>query len=137
MGRHGLQYCLLCNPFGNGTSGTDGTEAIGKYYLENIPGTDQHTTGWHAVCEPCAKMAENQGYEVLPLKDTEDHPFFEGDDEMDEEVTHDCENPSWTKESLVTEKEGFDWVKCDKCGLYAKRWGINRIEVISYDRPEM
>jgi len=36
-----MQYCL-CNPDGNGTSGEDGTEAIGKYYVEDIPRDTAH-----------------------------------------------------------------------------------------------
>lgn len=133
MPRHGMQYCLLCNPFGNGTSGSEGTEAIGKYYVENIPGEDQHTTGWHGVCEMCAKMVMNQGYEVTPLDGYEDHPVFA---DIEEDVEHECDDPSWTKASLVTESEGFDWVQCDDCGIYGKRWGLttDTIEVVGYER---
>lgn len=132
MPRHGMKYCLLCNPHGNGTSGEEGTEAIGKYYVENIPGTDQHTTGWHGVCGPCARSVMRQGHEVTPLDGYEDHPVFA--DEEDEDVHHECEDPSWTKVSLVTEDAGFDWVECDECGIYAKRWGLGRIEVVGYER---
>lgn len=133
MPRHGMQYCLLCNPHGNGTSGADGTEPIGKYYVEDIPGEEQVTTGWHGVCEPCAKMIRGQGYEVIPLDGHEDHPFFAASDDQAEDVEHECEDPSWTKESLVTEADGFDWIVCDDCGIKAKRWGLNRIEIVGYD----
>lgn len=134
MPRHGMQYCLLCNPFGNGTSGEEGTEAIGKYYVENQRGVDQHTTGWHGVCPSCARDMMNTGRNVIPLDGHEDHPVFADQGDEEESVEHECEDPSWTKVSLVTEDEGFDWVECDECGIYAKRWGLGNIEVIGHER---
>jgi hypothetical protein len=54
--------------------------------------------------------------------------------EVDEGVVHECENPTWTKTSLVTENEGFDYVKCDECGIQAKRYGMgSRFEIIGFD----
>lgn len=134
MPRHGMQYCLLCNPFGNGTSGEDGTEAIGKYHVENQRGVDQHTTGWHGLCPPCARSMMRAGHNVIPLDGHENHPVFSDSEGEDETVEHDCDNPSWTKHSLVTEDGGFDWVRCDECDIWAKRHGIGSIEVVGYER---
>jgi hypothetical protein len=134
MPRHGMQYCLLCNPLGNGTEGEDGTEAIGKYYVEDIPGEDQHTTGWHGVCADCAEIVAPTN-DVQPLPGHEDHPFFADGGDGNGDVTHDCDDPTWTKHSLVTEDAGFDWVQCE-CSIWAKRWGVNRIEIVGDDGPE-
>jgi hypothetical protein len=114
---------------GNGTSGMEGTEAIGKYYVEDIPGVDQHTTGWHGVCEDDAeRIMLNTGYEVIPLDGYEDHPVFEAQ----EEPEHACEDFRWMKKSLITEAEGFDWVECSECGARGKRWGLgdSRVEIV-------
>lgn len=133
MGRHGLQYCLFCNPFGNGTSGDPGTEAIGKVYVEDEPGVEQHTTGWHGFCAECAEYFIPRAFsEWEPLPGHEDHPLFtENDDGEVRSIAHDCENPTWQKQSLVTEDGGHDIVRCEDCGIYAKRW-LERIELIGH-----
>lgn len=130
-----MSYCLLCNPFDNGSSGSEGTEAIGKYYLPNIRGQDQHTTGWHGVCEWCAKMVEGQGYVVEPLPGSEDHQFFQSDDDVD--LKDACDSHDWHKESLVTESEGYDIVRCTVCEIYGKRHGLgsDSVEVFGWERP--
>lgn len=135
MGRHGMSYCLLCNPFGNGSSGTDGTEAIGKYYLPDYPGEDQHSTGWHGVCEICADMVENQGFAVEPLPGHEDHDFFQPEPSPDMEDA--CDSHDWHKESLVTESEGYDIVRCTACDIFGKRHGLGSesVEVVGWERP--
>jgi len=33
----------------------------------------------------------------------------------------------------VTEDDGFDWIECEDCGIKAKRWGVNRIEVVGHE----
>lgn len=132
MPRHGLKYCLFCNPFGNGTTGDPGTEAIGKVYVENEPGVDQHTTGWHAFCAYCAeRFIPNNFADPQPLEGHEDHPVFGNDTE---EIRHACEDPEWAKQSLVTENGGYDIVQCTECGIYAKRW-LENTEIIGHTRP--
>lgn len=129
-GRHSMDYCLRCNPEWNGKYGDEGTEAIAKYKVPNIRGEDQWSTGWHGVCESCAHVVDRQGYTLHPLPGYEDHELFA----EEEPIQHDCEDPSWTKVSMVTEAGGFDWVECDDCGIYAKRHGMNQIEVIGFER---
>lgn len=118
-GRRSTEYCLFCNPHLNGKHGQDGTEAIAVYRVEDIPDKDQGLTGRHGVCERCLQNDQiRRG--ATPLPGYEDHEVFLEDNLIE----HKCENPSWTKTSLVTENEGFDWVECDECGQRAKRWGM-------------
>lgn len=132
MPRHGMQYCLFCNPFGNGTTGDPGTEAIGKVYVENEPGVDQHTTGWHGFCADCAqRFIPNHFPDPQPLDGHEHHSLFQ---QGEDTPSHDCEDPTWTKLSLVTETGGYDVIRCDECGIYAKRW-LEDIEFIGFQRP--
>jgi len=126
-----MQYCLICNPDGNGTSGEDGTEAIAKYYVENIQDKDQITTGWHALCEGCTEYLQGT-VDITPLDGHENHPLFSDD----ADVTHECDDPTWTKESLVTEDGGFDWVRCDNCNIWAKRYGMNQIQLVGETRDQ-
>jgi len=79
MGRHGLKYCLLCNPDGNGTSGEDGTEAIGKYYLPK--------DGWIPVCEGCARTVDKY-YDVEPFQEKRIMNTFERKRMMKKDITN-------------------------------------------------
>lgn len=132
-GPRGKDYCVLCNPGGYGKKATEdpNAEAIAEYYL----GGNEPPTGWQPICEWCVPLVRRQGFgsSLRPLDGYEDHPVFS---DSEESIEHDCENPSWTKVSLVTESEGFDWVECDDCGIYGKRWGLTKdtIEVVGYER---
>jgi hypothetical protein len=129
-GRRGYKYCLRCNPHLNGMMGKDGTEAVAKHKIVDIRGMDQEITGWEGLCYDCASVIKDNPHVVLfPLEGNEDLDLFA----EEEEVEHVCEDPEWRKTSLVTEKEGFDWVKCEKCGIKAKRHGMNRYEIVGYD----
>lgn len=134
-GPRGKDYCVLCNPGGYGKQATQNpdAEAIAEYYID--PHTHDSPTGWQPICENCVPSIRNSkfGRSIRPLDGYEDHPLFQ-DDEDDEQVVHECDDPTWTKQSLVTEDEGFDWVECDECGIYAKRWGLGSIEVVGYER---
>lgn len=133
-GRHSMKYCLECNPLWNGSYGEDGTEAIGRFYVENREGVDQFLTGWMGLCEDCVQTFLARGRDVEPLEGHEDNPLFETDEEND--VVHECDSPDWSKHSLVTESGGFDWVQCEHCGIWGKRHGTAKssIEVIGYER---
>lgn len=130
-GRRSMDYCLDCNPHLNGKHGRDGTEAIAKYKVPDIKGEDQFITGWQGLCEQCARSLKAGGYDVVPLSGHEDHEMFQDTEDTPE---HECEDPSWTKTSLVTEDGGFDWVECDDCGIQAKRHGLGEIEVVGHER---
>jgi hypothetical protein len=129
-GRRGLQYCLRCNPHLNGTLGKEGTEAVVRHRIPDRKDIEQVLIGTEPLCEECTKKLQgNPHVDLEPITDRGKELL-----EDDEEVVHECENPTWTKTSLVTENEGFDYVKCDKCGIKAKRYGMgNRFEIIGFD----
>lgn len=114
MGRHGKKFCMICNPYGNGSKGTPGTEAIGRYYLKRET-PNQFQTGWIAVCEDCAIRTEKyyeieyfDGRKQSRLTDNNDTRIHSGRYEHD-----------WQKENLVTiEVDGkmVDRLICSKCG---------------------
>jgi hypothetical protein len=128
-GRRGLQYCLRCNPHLNGSLGRDGTEAIAKHRIPDQEGIEQALTGVEPLCEQCTRNL--QGNPHIDLE-----PITEKGEELledDEDVVHKCKEPDWYKLSLVTESGGFDWVECKGCGMQAKRYGPNSIEVMGFD----
>lgn len=133
-GRRGFKYCLRCNPYLNGSYGKDGTEAVAKQYIEDDPTIEQHLTGWEPLCYDCAsKLKHNQYITLQPLPGHEDLDLFDDEEDEAETPTHECQDPTWTKLSLVTEAGMFDWVECEECGIQAKRYNPNRIEVIGFD----
>jgi hypothetical protein len=105
---------MICNPEGNGSTGCEGTEAVGVYYLER---TERHqfNSGWIAVCSDCAESVERyfrveyfSGKKTERLTDNKDPRIRAGP------YVHD-----WHKENLVTlEVDGklVDKLVCSKCG---------------------
>jgi hypothetical protein len=114
MGRHGKKFCMICNPFGNGVKGNEGTEAVGRYYLPR-ESKNQYQTGWISVCEYCAQNFEKyhrieyfSGKKTSLLTDNKDPKLHNGPYEH-----------NWNKENLVTmEVDGrmVDHIICSKCG---------------------
>jgi len=86
------------------------------------------------ICEDCVPFIQGQGLEVIPLDGYEDHPLFTGN--KDEDVEHECDDPSWSKTSLVTEDDGFDWIECEDCGIKAKRWGSTELRLLDMSNSE-
>jgi hypothetical protein len=105
---------MICNPEGNGTTGNEGTEAVGRYYLQRQM-KDQFNTGWIAVCEDCAESIEQyfrierfNGKKTVRLTDNKDPRLFAGP------YVHD-----WSKQNLVTTEvdgKAVDHLICSKCG---------------------
>ena len=132
-GRRSFDYCLQCNPYLNGSHGKDGTEAVAKHYIPEYDDTEQILTGWEGLCYECASQITHNSYvDLEPLPGHEDLDIF-GDDNEEESATHECQDPTWTKLSLVTEEGMFDWVECDECGIQAKRYNSNNIDIIGFD----
>jgi len=131
-GRRSFDYCLRCNPYLNGSHGEDGTEAVAKHHIPDQPDMEQVFTGWEGVCYDCAaSMENNPEIDLQPLSGYEDLDIFQ--DGSEEEITHECEDPTWNKLSLVTEEGMFDWVECDECGIQAKRYNPYNIDIIGFD----
>jgi hypothetical protein len=105
---------MICNPEGNGSTGCEGTEAVGVYYLERT-GRNQFNSGWIAVCSDCSESIERyfrveyfSGKKTERLTDNKDPRIRSGP------YVHD-----WHKENLVTlEVDGklVDKLVCSKCG---------------------
>lgn len=120
MGRHGLKYCMICNPDWNGMEGQEGTEAIGKYFL--YPAPRQSTSGWIPVCVECADILP---VHVVPLRSKRNHPYWIAKMEQEREkqqprgkYIHD-----WDKCELVTQrdKDGlYNTWECRKCKYRVK-----------------
>jgi hypothetical protein len=114
MSRHGMKYCIVCNPNGNGSTGHPGIEAVGKYYNQRTS-KDQYHTGWLPVCKQCAeefspyhRIEYFNGTKTVRLTDNKDPKINAGP------YVHD-----WQKENLVTlEVDGklVDKLVCSKCG---------------------
>lgn len=115
MSRHGKKFCMICNPEGNGTTGIEGSEAVGKYYLQRDC-KDQFQTGWISVCEYCAASFEKYHrieyfdgrIKTARLTDNKDPILHNGQYEHD-----------WHKQNLITmEVDGrmVDHLICSKCG---------------------
>ncbi len=49
----------------------------------------------------------------------------------DEVQRHATEPHEWGKLSLVTERGGYDRMRCGKCGITGKRYGINGVRIDS------
>lgn len=113
---------MLCNPDGNGLTGSKGTEAIGKYYL--LPGPGQATYGWIPVCELCAEDMKNVGFKIKPVNGKDDHSFFLQEKQKAEELeklNSGIYKHKWNKDNLVTQEDMTDSWSCMKCGLRIKR----------------
>jgi hypothetical protein len=114
MVRHGKKFCMICNPEGNGSTGMEGTEAIGRYYLQRAS-KNQFNSGWIAVCSGCAEATEKyfrieyfNGAKTVRLTDNKDPRLFAGPYEH-----------HWEKQNLVTmeiEGKAVDHLICSKCG---------------------
>ncbi len=121
MGRHGMKYCIICNPEGNGSHGIEGTEAVGKYFNEKT-NNNQLQTGWLPVCARCAK----DFVDIFPII------FFDGTKTKVKKMNDDPRINSgsyehdWSKDNLVTmEIDGMlvDHCVCSKCGAEGHWFG--------------
>jgi hypothetical protein len=114
-----MKFCMLCNPWGNGTRGDEGTEAVAKYYLP--PHLSQNGSGWIPVCAGCTHVVRE--FEIVPLDHAKDHPCWAKQREDAERETAMRSGPydhDWRKDNLVTQPDGGDFWKCEKCGLRVK-----------------
>ncbi|MCG8313826.1 MAG: hypothetical protein MI976_11465 [Pseudomonadales bacterium] len=89
-----------------------GDKAVGKYLVEQ---ENDNVGGWVKVCRACKPMVEMQGFEVEVYK------YCKGLEPV--QFIVDCDH-DWKKYSLVTEDGGFDWMKCNTCGWFGKRYGL-------------
>lgn len=108
-----MKYCLICNNWeGNGSVGSEGTEAVAKYYLpKSARGV---FSGWIPICKICAKNIISGGYfEIVYLKEHS----------QEEELGN--FRHKFVKKSLINEEDNkgiFDYMECVKCGKMIKRY---------------
>jgi hypothetical protein len=116
MGRHGKKFCMICNPFGNGSRGMPGTEAVGVYYLPK--GKNQMIYGNISVCENCANSTSPY-FKVTYFDGAERKPPISLLSNSDPKIKSGIYHHKWDKMSLVgIEIDGniVDHYKCLKCG---------------------
>tara|TARA_R110002033_G_scaffold135713_6_gene175473 strand:+ start:24856 stop:25299 length:444 start_codon:yes stop_codon:yes gene_type:complete len=99
-------------------------KAVGKYFL-NPSESDNH--GWWRVCSDCAEMVSRVGADVQYYKYSKVH---RGQVNMSVIDSPDCAH-QWSKWSLVGEVDRkrdlvFDWMRCDECGCYGKRFMLGQ-----------
>ena len=114
MPRHGMKFCIVCNPDGNGSTGEPGTEAVGKYYNERTEKSQCHT-GWLPVCKQCAEDFEH----VRSIKYFDGTQSWKLTDNKDPLINAGGYLHDWHKENLITlEVDGrlVDKCVCSKCG---------------------
>ncbi|MBD0788202.1 hypothetical protein HUO09_17745 [Vibrio sp. Y2-5] len=108
--------CELCH----------GGKAVGRYFLHK---DESPNPGWWRVCEYCAEMVENLGSKVTYYKYTKQ--FKEQQEPPKAKIDNpDCQH-DWEKWSLVSEVDKksdlpFDWMRCNTCGCYGKRFQLNQ-----------
>ncbi len=114
----GKRDCELC--------GDD--KAVGKYYLSKEENPDAY--GWWRVCTYCAETVSRVGADVQYYKYSDEYKKLSEPTPDSPDCNHD-----WVKHGLVGEfdkkREGiFDWMRCEKCGWYGKRFGLGTSEIV-------
>ncbi|EKF9265858.1 hypothetical protein O1B53_003048 [Vibrio cholerae] len=112
-----VRDCQLCQ---------SGEKAVGKYYVDPSE-SDNH--GWWRVCSYCADMVSRVGANVQYYKYSKQykpHP-------LPEHVKY-CDH-HWEKWSNVGEHDKnrdaiFDWMRCSKCNVYGKRFGLGQSGIV-------
>jgi hypothetical protein len=109
--------CQLC----------EGGKAVGKYFLDPSE-SDNH--GWWRVCSHCAEMVSRVGVDVQYYKYSKEyHDQLDPKLSLPEHVLN-CSH-EWVKWSLVNEHDRkhdklFDWMRCEKCRCYGKRFRLGQ-----------
>lgn len=109
--------CQLC----------EGGKAIGKYY---ITPEESENHGWWRVCSDCAEMVSRVGAQVQYYKYSKE---CKATKVKLPDVVMDCPH-EWEKWSIVGEVDKnrdmvFDWMRCNKCRCYGKRFGLGQTEM--------
>lgn len=110
--------CQLC----------EGAKAVGKYYVDP---SESENYGWWRVCSDCADMVSRVGAQVQYYKYSKQYKegyHFEANPLPDHVKSCDHE---WFKWSNVGEHDKhrdaiFDWMRCTKCDVYGKRFGLGQ-----------
>jgi hypothetical protein len=106
--------CQLC----------EADKAVGKYYLTP---DESENHGWWRVCSDCAEMVSRVGAQVQYYKYSKEHK------EQLPDAVMACSH-EWEKWSLVGEVDKhrnlvFDWMRCNKCRCYGKRFSLDQTKM--------
>lgn len=109
--------CQLC----------EGGKAIGKYYLTQ---EESENHGWWRVCRDCAEMVSRVGAQVQYYKYSKEYKSPKA--QLPDAVMV-CSH-EWEKWSIVGEVDKrrdlvFDWMRCNKCLCYGKRFSLGQTEM--------
>lgn len=111
--------CQLC----------EGNKAVGKYYVDPA---ESENHGWWRVCSDCAEMVSRVGAQVQYYKYSKEHKAKENKSLLPDSVIA-CSH-EWEKWSLVGEVDKrrgkvFDWMRCNRCRCYGKRFTLGQTEM--------
>lgn len=121
--KSGVRDCQVCQ---------SGEKAVGKYYVDPSE-SDNH--GWWRVCSDCADIVSRVGASVQYYKYSKQHK------QEYEFVAHPlpehvkCCDHHWEKWGNVGEHDKkrdaiFDWMRCSKCNVYGKRFGLGQSGIV-------
>lgn len=102
-------------------------KAVGKYYVDP---SESENHGWWRVCSDCADMVSRVGADVQYYKYSKE---YYGQNKVPTIDNPDCEH-KWEKWSLVSEVDKrrdqvFDWMRCEQCGCYGKRFRLGQTKM--------
>lgn len=103
-------------------------KSVGKYYVSKEDNPD--AVGWWRVCSNCADTFTHLGTQIHYYKYSTE---YKKRSELKQKLP-DCEHV-WEKHGLVGEFDKrrqsiFDWMKCEKCGCFGKRFGLGRSKIV-------
>ncbi|MEB5557038.1 hypothetical protein GOP97_14815 [Vibrio cholerae] len=116
------RLCELC----------ESDKAVGKYYVHP---DESENHGWWRVCSCCAATVSRVGANVQYYKYSkeykQEYEFVEFP--LPENVK--CCDHHWEKWGNVGEHDKkrdaiFDWMRCNHCGVYGKRFGLGQQPIV-------
>lgn len=115
------RLCELC----------EGERAVGKYYVHP---SESENHGWWRVCSMCADMVSRVGANVQYYKYSKEYKQGNKLETITlPEHVQNCQH-QWEKWSNTGEHDKkrdaiFDWMRCERCGVYGKRFGLGQLGV--------
>ncbi|MEZ8295816.1 hypothetical protein AB6D11_18505 [Vibrio splendidus] len=109
----------------------DAEKAVGKYYVDR---NESENYGWWRVCSGCSEMVTRVGANVQYYKYSAEFKAALAQSNRLPEHVQNCQH-DWDKWSNVGEHDKyhdaiFDWMKCTKCQIYGKRFGVGHTTIV-------
>lgn len=101
-------------------------KAVGKYYVDR---SESENYGWWRVCSYCADMVTRVGARVQYYKYSKEYKQDCNSESAPLPDSVKCCEHDWEKWSNTGQHDKyrdaiFDWVRCNHCGVYGKRFGL-------------